>query len=159
MLTRRDLIVATTAALLTATAVLAAQAPAKPLLRSTAFDWEKMEVQKTAVGEKRQVFDAPVATLDRLECHITTVNPGEQPHPPHQHPEEELMLVKEGTLDVVQNGVRTQVGPGSVVFNASNEMHGFKNVGDKPATYFVVKWWSPGSSTAKPDGGSAATAK
>jgi mannose-6-phosphate isomerase-like protein (cupin superfamily) len=159
MLTRRDLIIAATAAFLTATAVLAAQSPAKPLLRSTAFDWEKMEVQKTPVGEKRQVFDAPVATLDRLECHITTVNPGEQPHPPHQHPEEELMLVKEGTLDVVQNGVRTQVGPGSVVFNASNEMHGFKNVGDKPATYFVVKWWSPGSNPTKPSGDGAAAAK
>jgi XRE family transcriptional regulator, regulator of sulfur utilization len=118
-----------------------------------------MEVQNTPVGEKRQVFDGPVATLDRLECHITTVNPGEQPHPPHQHPEEELMLVKEGTLDVVQNGVRTQVGPGSVVFNASNEMHGFKNVGDKPATYFVVKWWSPGSSSTKPSTEGAAPAK
>ncbi|HEY2760964.1 MAG TPA: cupin domain-containing protein [Pirellulales bacterium] len=159
MLTHRDVIVAATAALLTAATVLAAQSPGKAPLRSTAFDWEKMEVQKTPVGEKRQVFDAPVATLDRLECHITTVNPGEQPHPPHQHPEEELMLVKEGTLDVVQNGVRTQVGPGSVLFNASNEMHGFKNVGDKPATYFVVKWWSAGSGSTKPSGDGAAAAK
>jgi XRE family transcriptional regulator, regulator of sulfur utilization len=159
MLTRRDLIVAAATALLTATAVLAAQAPAKSPLRSTAFDWGKMRVQETPVGEKRQVFDGPVSTLDRLECHITTVNPGEQPHPPHQHPEEELMLVKEGTLDVVQNGVRTRVGPGSVVFNASNEMHGFKNVGDIPATYFVVKWWSPGSSSSKPGGDGATAAK
>ena len=94
-------------------------------------------------------MDSPVATLDRLECHITTVNPGEEPHPPHQHPEEELVLIKEGTMDIMQNGERKRVGPGSVVFNSSNELHGFKNVGDTPATYFVVKWWSPGASTDK----------
>jgi quercetin dioxygenase-like cupin family protein len=120
-------------------------AGAKPVMHSSVFDWEKMNEQMTKVGAKRQVLDTPVATLDRLECHITTVNPGEEPHPPHQHPEEELMLLKEGTLDVLQNDKRQRVGPGSVIFNSSNELHGFKNVGDTPATYFVVKWWSPGA--------------
>jgi XRE family transcriptional regulator, regulator of sulfur utilization len=165
MLTRRDIMLAAVAALpagaafgqtdastpsSTTPATNATQKPPKPPLHSTSFDWEKLDAQKTKVGERRAVFDSPVATLDRLECHITTVNPGEEPHPPHQHPEEELMLVKEGTLDVVQNGQRSRVGPGSVVFNSSNEMHGFRNVGDKPATYFVIKWWSPATKTAEP---------
>jgi mannose-6-phosphate isomerase-like protein (cupin superfamily) len=151
MITRRDVFVAAIAASLAAGAVAWAQGPSKQILKSTAFDWEKMDVQKTKVGERRQVFDQPVTTLDRLECHITTVNPGEQPHDPHQHPEEELMLLKEGTLDVMQNGEHKKVGAGSVIFNASNEMHGFRNVGDKPATYFVIKWWSPGMEKAKKD--------
>jgi hypothetical protein len=30
------------------------------------------------------------------------------------------------------------------MFMASNELHGVKNVGDKPATYYVVNWHSPG---------------
>jgi uncharacterized cupin superfamily protein len=118
-------------------------------MRSCVFDFEKLDAQKTKVGERRAVFDGPVATLDRFECHITTVNPGEEPHPPHQHPEEELMLLKEGTMDVMQNGERQRVGPGSVIFNSANEMHGFRNVGDKPATYFVIKWWSPTTGKAK----------
>jgi uncharacterized cupin superfamily protein len=121
----------------------------KSMLHSTVFDWEKLDAQKTKVGEKRAVFDSPVATLDRLECHITTVNPGEEPHAPHQHPEEELVLIKEGTMDIMQNGERKRVGPGSVIFNSSNEIHGFKNVGETPATYFVVKWWSPGTGGEK----------
>jgi quercetin dioxygenase-like cupin family protein len=36
------------------------------------------------------------------------------------------------------------VGPGAVLFMASNEPHAVKNVGDTPATYHVVMWWSPG---------------
>jgi quercetin dioxygenase-like cupin family protein len=123
----------------------AAETSGKPAMKSTVFDWDKLDVQNTKVGQKRAVFDSPVATLDRLECHITTVNPGEEPHAPHKHPEEEMVLIKEGTMDVMQNGERKRVGPGSVIFNSSNELHGFKNVGDMPATYFVVKWWSPGS--------------
>jgi uncharacterized cupin superfamily protein len=132
-----------------ASAVWAVESSGKSVMHSTVFDWEKMDPQSTKVGAKRAVMDSPVATLDRLECHITTVNPGEEPHPPHQHPEEELVLIKEGTMDIMQNGERKRAGPGSVIFNSSNELHGFKNVGDTPATYFVVKWWSPGSSVDK----------
>ncbi|HTQ38778.1 MAG TPA: cupin domain-containing protein [Pirellulales bacterium] len=159
MLTRREAMLAAVAAVPAAAAISSAQstlssaqstsAPAKPVMHSSAFDWEKMNEQTTKVGARRPVFDTPVATLDRLECHITTVNPGEEPHPPHQHPEEELMLLKEGTLDVMQNGQRQRVGSGSVVFNSSNELHGFKNVGDTPATYFVIKWWSSATPSDK----------
>jgi XRE family transcriptional regulator, regulator of sulfur utilization len=145
MITRREAILAAIATVPAASVVWAAESTGKPVMHSTVFDWEKMDPQSTKVGAKRAVMDSPVATLDRLECHITTVNPGEEPHPPHQHPEEELVLIKEGTMDIMQNGERKRVGPGSVVFNSSNELHGFKNVGDTPATYFVVKWWSPGS--------------
>ena len=37
-----------------------------------------------------------------------------------------------------------RVGPGSVIFNASNEMHAIRNVGNGPATYHVINWHSPG---------------
>jgi quercetin dioxygenase-like cupin family protein len=149
MITRREALLAAIATVPAASAVWAAESSGKSVMHSTVFDWEKMDPQSTKVGAKRAVMDSPVATLDRLECHITTVNAGEEPHPPHQHPEEELVLIKEGTMDIVQNGERKRVGPGSVVFNSSNELHGFKNVGDTPATYFVVKWWSPGVSGDK----------
>ena len=44
----------------------------------------------------------------------------------------------------MQNGKVSKAGPGSVVFEASNEMHGMRNIGNTPGTYFVVKFWPPG---------------
>jgi hypothetical protein len=56
----------------------------------------------------------------------------------------ELIIIKEGAFEVMQNGKVSEAGPGSVIFEASNEMHGMRNVGDVPGTYFVVKFWPPG---------------
>jgi quercetin dioxygenase-like cupin family protein len=111
---------------------------------STVFDWTKLPVHKTLKGESRRVCQAPTATLDELEIHITTLNVGEQAHPPHQHPDEELLIVKEGTVEALANGQWTRVGPGSLIFQASNQLHAIRNVGDTPATYHVIKWNSPG---------------
>ncbi len=113
-------------------------------MSSQVFDWEKMTAKNTAKGQVRKVCQAPTATLDELECHITTLNPGEEAHPPHQHPDEELIVVKEGTVESLVNGQLVRIGPGSVIFQAANQMHSIRNVGDTPATYHVIKWNSPG---------------
>jgi quercetin dioxygenase-like cupin family protein len=47
-------------------------------------------------------------------------------------------------VEVLVNGEWKRVGPGSVVFNASNVLHGLRNVGDVPAVYHVISWFSPG---------------
>lgn len=145
MLTRRDLFVS----LLTLSATLgviaiAQESTAPPVMGSSIFDWTQIPVKRTPKGESRKFFQAPTATLDELECHVTTLNPGEQAHPPHQHPDEEIIVVKEGTVESLVNGELKRVGPGSVIFQASNQMHSIRNVGETPATYHVIKWNSPG---------------
>src|SRR5712692_11656439 len=103
MLTRRDIAVVVVTVCATLGVVALAQSE-KPIMRSSAFDWNSMEAKPTKVGASRKVFQAPTPTLDELECHITTLNPGESPHPPHKHPEEEMMIVKEGTIETLVNG-------------------------------------------------------
>ncbi len=110
-----------------------------PKLNSAVFDWEKLPVTQSKVGERRAVLDGSTVTLVNLESHITTINAGEMPHAAHRHPDEELILVKEGTLEVTINGQSQRGGPGSVFFYASNDMHGMKNVGDARATYHVIR--------------------
>jgi quercetin dioxygenase-like cupin family protein len=145
MIKRRELIIAVAAAALTLGVVTWAQdAKPKEIMGSTVVDWTQMTVKKSAKGESRSVFRAPTATLDELECHITTLNPGEMAHPPHQHSDEELIIIKEGTVEALVNGEQKRIGPGSVIFQASNQLHSIKNVGDGPATYHVIKWNSPG---------------
>ena len=152
MIGRRDLIISAITAVLTLGVVGLAQTR-KPPMRSSVLDWSLTEVKETKTGARREMFDSPTATLDRLECHVTTINAGEAPHPPHQHPEEELIVVKEGTVEAMQNGTKKRVGPGSMIFEASKEPHGLRNVGQTPATYYVIKWFSPGTLKRKPGAG------
>jgi len=139
----RDLIVAGVASSATVAVMTFAQ-PASEVMGSRAVDWQAMTARKTKVGEVRQVFQAPTATLDELELHVTTLLPGQSPHEPHQHPDEEVIIVQQGTVETLLGDRTQRVGPGSVIFQASNQPHAIRNVGDTPATYHVIKWNSPG---------------
>jgi quercetin dioxygenase-like cupin family protein len=158
MITRRDLVAALVAAGITMACVSVAQ-ESGGLLDSIAWKWQDMQVKKTDVGELRSVVRQPTRTLDELEMHITTLNPRTASHPPHTHPNEEMVIVKEGTLQAHVNGKEVVVGPGSVLFYASMQPHAVQNIGDTPATYFVINWASPGTKTKKiptPPSGEAA---
>jgi XRE family transcriptional regulator, regulator of sulfur utilization len=138
-ITRRDVAVALGAILATcAVGAVAQTAPAK--LGPAVFDWAKMEARPTDVGAIRNLVRQPTATLDELEMHVTTLSPGLASHPPHTHPNEELVIVREGTVEVLNGGAWKRLGPGSVIFNASNSPHALRNVGDTPATYHVINW-------------------
>ncbi|MDE3198144.1 MAG: cupin domain-containing protein [Acidobacteriota bacterium] len=69
---------------------------------------------------------------------MTRLAPGQMPHAPHHHVNEEVMMLKNGELEVTQGGVVSRVGPGSIVYVQSNVVHGWKNVGSEPAEYFVI---------------------
>ena len=116
-----------------------AQQPAAAL-KSQVFDWNAMTPKENAYGSSRALVRAPTVTLDELEMHVTTLNPGQTSHAPHKHPNEELIILREGTLETLSLGEWKRVGPGSVIFNASNDLHGVKNVGTVPAVYHVVNW-------------------
>src|ERR1017187_7761819 len=105
----------------------------QPILGPTVFKWEDMKPVKTSTGEVRSLCKAPTATVDQLEMHVTTLNPGQSPHAPHRHVNEELIILREGDCETLSNGQWIKVGPGSVVFNASNSLHGFRNAGTLPA--------------------------
>jgi quercetin dioxygenase-like cupin family protein len=148
MITRRDSVVALVAATLTIACTSVAQ-QSSVVLDSTAWLWSALKPHKTEVGERREVVQQPTRTLDELEMHITTLNPRTTSHPPHTHPNEEMVIVKEGTLQAHVNGREVVVPAGGVLFYASMQPHGVKNIGDTPATYYVINWASPGSKTKK----------
>jgi quercetin dioxygenase-like cupin family protein len=123
-------------------ATLAAQ---KHLQTSTVYPWSTTDTKPNEWGRVRQVMRAPTPTLDELEIHISTLNPGKSPHAPHKHQHEELLILKEGTLETFQSGATRRVGPGGIIFQASNELHNVTNVGTTPATYYVIGWTVPGA--------------
>jgi XRE family transcriptional regulator, regulator of sulfur utilization len=144
IMTRRELAVAVISICGTVAIFAGTQSGAPAIMGSSAFDWNKITATPTETGSVRKFFQAPTATLDELECHVTTLNPGVASHPAHNHANEELVIIREGTVEVLVNGELKRVGPGSVVFNAANVMHSLRNVGDTPAVYHVISWYSPG---------------
>jgi quercetin dioxygenase-like cupin family protein len=135
--------------------VLAMAAASQPAaLESGVYNWNELAVQTTKSGQRRQVFISPTATLDQLEVHVTTLNPGEEAHAPHRHPHEEMMLLKEGTLQAMINDKLIPMPTGSILFVAPNDLHVVKNVGTTQATYFVLTWRTPRTGA---EGGKAAT--
>ena len=143
MVTRRDFVMALAGGL-TATALVTSLGAQATVMSSRVFDWSALTATTTKVGARRAVVQAPTATLDELEIHITTLNPGETPHAPHSHLAEELIIVKEGIVESLVNGEQRRVGAGSIIFQASNQLHTIRNVGTGPATYHVIQWQSPG---------------
>jgi len=156
MITRRDLLVALIATAHTAgafalagTAGAFALADHTPVMGSTVIDWNSIPAKPTEVGSLRSFFKARTATLDELEMHVTTLEPGKISHPPHRHPNEELIIVMQGTVETLSNGEWKRVGPGSVIFNASNQLHGLRNAGAGEAVYHVINWKSAATPEAQ----------
>lgn len=137
-ITSRDIKVALVT--LIVTLCIAALAQQAPVLHSKVFDWDGMTAKPTDKGFYRSVYRGPTATLDELEIHMTTLNPGQISHPPHKHGNEELVIIKEGTVETLSNGQWVKAGPGSIIFEASNELHSLKNIGPGPTTYHVINW-------------------
>jgi quercetin dioxygenase-like cupin family protein len=93
-----------------------------------------------APGAKAYVqFNGPTEQLAALASGFVTLESGAQPHPPHRHPEEEIMIVGKGTGEFFIDGVTTQVKMGNVMFAEANVLHGVRNTGDTPMTFYFIK--------------------
>jgi quercetin dioxygenase-like cupin family protein len=143
---RRDACLAVAALAALAGKVLSEQAentidPVKDnmLSRSETFSYDQLPVTNLPNGgTMRRVLSGVLVTGEYIEVHESMLPPGKMPHPPHRHRNSEILFIREGTLEFLNDGKPESVSPGGVIFTASNVLHGLKNVGDTPATYFVV---------------------
>ncbi len=115
-------------------------------LSSATFAFDKLPVQALDHAEMRRIMKGTLVTGEHIEVHETTLPPNGYPHAAHHHVHSEMWLVREGTVELTINGASHRLGPGGLGFVHSNEEHGIKNVGDGPATYFVVAI-GPGADT------------
>ena len=109
------------------------------LSRSETFSFDHLPItQMPNGGAMRRVLSGFLVTGEYIEVHESMLPAGKMPHPPHRHRNSEILFIQEGKLEFLNDGKPEPVGSGSVVFTASNVLHGLKNIGTTPATYFVV---------------------
>jgi mannose-6-phosphate isomerase-like protein (cupin superfamily) len=92
------------------------------------------------VGEHRVYFQGSTEGLNSLIVGSLLLKPGQQPHPPHTHADEEVIVLAEGTGEINLNGKSSGVGPGEVMYAAPNCLHGIRNTGSTPLTLYYFKW-------------------
>ncbi len=112
-------------------------------LASAVYDWDQMPVTPNALGVRRAVFDGMTATVDKIHCHITTLNPGERSGDPRKHLQEEIIIVKEGSVEANFNGQTRTANAGSVIFFASGATTFLHNASKVPVTYIVLYYYTP----------------
>lgn len=85
-------------------------------------------------------YNGPTDQLAGICAGMAVLEPGASPHPPHRHPEEEFLIVAQGTGEIECDGKVTQVGPGAMLYCAANVLHGIVNTGSTPMTFYWSKW-------------------
>jgi len=89
-------------------------------------------------GTQRRIMSGTLPTGEYIEVHESLLPAGKMPHPPHKHNNSEWLFIQTGSLEYIDNGGATvAVGPGDIVFSATYQTHGLRNVGTTPATYMV----------------------
>ena len=102
--------------------------------------WEDLGYRGHERGGVRNYFNKRTSQSKRFEMHVTTLNAGLSSHDPHTHNAEEIVLIIDGHTEMLIGDKMYTANTGELYFLGSNILHGIKNTGTKPATYFAYQW-------------------
>ena len=94
-------------------------------------------------------FFAQTASLELLGYHTSVLSPGQCPHPPHKHPEEEFLIVLEGEAEIVladsprdQTPTVKRLTRHQASYYPAQQHHTIRNASADPVTYLMLRWRS-----------------
>ena len=95
-----------------------------------------------------QIFRGPTTSLFELESHASALIKDRSPHFPHEHREEELLLLLSGEVDLIFPGKddtgqnrRRRLKAGEFVYYPSCFSHTLQTKSETPANYLMFKWY------------------
>jgi quercetin dioxygenase-like cupin family protein len=101
-------------------------------------------------------FRGTTPRLTQMDAHSSILAPGQSPHPLHQHQDEEILVVLDGTaeLSTAADGegtglTRTRMGPGDFAYYPAWQWHTLTNTSDRPILYTMFKWIGANERTAR----------
>ncbi len=105
-----------------------------------------LEGNKESGWKIRRIFRGPTAAMKKFSSHVSVLGSGKMPHTPHEHGEEELLIMLSGGADIVtldEGGLiaaTARIFPGSAVYHAARQKHTIQCIGPEPAAYLIFKW-------------------
>ena len=106
---------------------------------SKVFRFSELPGRRNPNGsESRDIGHGALATGELVAVHESVQPAGVPPNPAHRIEHTELICVREGTLEFLHDGRSEQAVAGDLILVAKGTLHAVRNVGNGPASYFVV---------------------
>jgi mannose-6-phosphate isomerase-like protein (cupin superfamily) len=117
-----------------------AGAAAGAKLPNGTIDKGKAKVTREPFGDLNVYYEGSTDQLGTVVFGSLQLKPGATPHPPHQHPEEEIMILTEGSGEISVEGKITKVSAGTSMYCAAGKLHTIVNTGKTPLLFYYFKW-------------------
>lgn len=108
--------------------------------QSMVANLDSLQVESHPYGEVRKYIDGPASGMKHLLVSRTILKPFLEPHPPHTHEDAEILIVADGNGELSLMAKTSPASAGSFIYAAPNDLHGIRNTGANPLTYYVFRW-------------------
>jgi len=102
------------------------------------FRWDEHRAFRHERGLKMPYIDESCGAK-QLRMHVSVINPGESPHPPHAHAGEEIIYILEGEAEVLLGEAARVVGPMTAIFCPEHVTHALHNSSRAPVKFMVIR--------------------
>ncbi|MFT7250006.1 MAG: quercetin dioxygenase-like cupin family protein [Psychromonas sp.] len=112
-------------------------------VNSGVYTWNELPVKEGNQRLGRKILEGTSPHFEYLEIHATTQEKGAKSSLPHtQEDIEEVLIVKEGLMEMTMDGVSKTLQSGSVILIPPLVEQSLRNMGDGPLTYYVMMFRS-----------------
>ena len=103
-------------------------------------DWSQIEFKPHDKGGRRDFFERATAMCKRFEMHVTTLKRGLKSHDPHVHRAAEIIIVIDGSTEMLIGDKLYKGEKGSIYYLPSKVLHGIQNKGVTTCSYFAFQF-------------------
>ena len=119
------------------------------LLSSAVVTAKSAKTENADWGSFSTYFQGETYGTKDVLAGVAVIKPGQEIHPPHQHAEEEYLMVVEGEGTWHLNGKSFVAPQGDILYAAPWDIHGIKNTGKASLKFVVWKWNNKGLALPK----------
>ncbi len=106
---------------------------------------DTLKTIRTPDGVRRNISNKATPSLRNLDIHLATIKADFDGLEPETHSEEEIVLMKNGTVFGSLGGKSYRVGQGSILFITNEDQVKISNGGETDCEFYVIRWltWTP----------------